>query len=176
MAGTPSPPRPMIGKKTGELIRWPLATAAQRRSQPRGAPTPGCGRDNCSFGGDPEIFSCHAATTRRHRLSEVVCALESGRPSGTCVDEAASLRDSARASPLAKSARQHVATWSQAAALRRGRRAAGLWACDRESGTRVRVQSFLNYSIYRSNIQGGARPSLRATSSLTRLTPANALY
>ena len=72
----PSPlalaPRPMSEKKTGELIRWPLATAAQRRSQPRGAPTPGCGRDNCSFGGDPEIFSCHAATTRRRRLSEVV--------------------------------------------------------------------------------------------------------
>ena len=61
---------------------------------------------------------------------------------------------------------------------RRQRCAAGaaLRGCGPVTGTRVRVQSFLNYSIYRSNIQGGARPSLRATSSLTRLTPANALY
>ena len=47
------------------------------------------------------------------------------------MDEVARLRDSARASPLAKSARQHVATCHQAAVLRRERRAAGLRACDR---------------------------------------------
>ena len=53
--------------------------ADARGTEARGAATarraPGCGRENCSFGGDPEILSCHAATTRRHRLSEVVCAL-----------------------------------------------------------------------------------------------------
>ena len=79
------------------------------------------------------------------------------RASGTCLDEAASLRDSARASPLAKSARQHVATWSQAAALRRGRRAAGLWACDRDASSPTKL---CNYSIDpRRRATARARPS-----------------
>ena len=47
------------------------------------------------------------------------------------MDEVARLRDSARAAPLARSARQSVATCHQAAVLRRERRAAGLRACDR---------------------------------------------
>ena len=47
------------------------------------------------------------------------------------MDEVARLRDSARAAPLARSARQSVATYHQAAVLRRERRAAGLRGCDR---------------------------------------------
>ena len=82
------------------------------------------------------------------------------------------MRDSARASPLAKSARQHVATWSQAAALRRGRRAAGLWACDRGASSPTKFSQLFNRS---KEARDGASPD-RARSSLTRLTPANALY
>ena len=44
---------------------------------------------------------------------------------GTTMDEVARLRDSARAAPLARSARQSVATCHQAAVLRRERRAVG---------------------------------------------------
>ena len=47
------------------------------------------------------------------------------------MNEVARLRDSARAAPLARSARQSVATCHQAAVLRRERRAVGLRACDR---------------------------------------------